>query len=74
MTKTTERISIMSFNIRLETGFDTNEKNWGASRRYPVVAYLNACGADVICMQEVVKTQFDFIKEWKLNASSSSRI
>lgn len=63
MSMTTEHISIMSFNIRLETGADTNEKNWGESRRYPVVAYLNACDADVICMQEVVKTQFDFIKE-----------
>lgn len=51
-------LKVMSFNIRVQTADDKGEKNW-SKRCAPVVEYLKASEADVICLQEVTKTQAD---------------
>lgn len=53
-----ERIDfeVMSFNIRIKTNDDKDAKNW-SNRKAPLIQYLIDKDVDVICMQEVGKTQ-----------------
>lgn len=53
---------VMSFNIRVQTSDDKGDKNWSA-RCAPLVEYLEASEADVICLQEVTKEQAADVKE-----------
>lgn len=52
---------IMSFNIRLDTFFDVKEKDWSSSRGALVCDYIKDSGADIICLQEVCRSQYEDI-------------
>lgn len=52
---------IMSFNIRTDTFFDINEKDWTEVRSALVCDYIKNSGADVVCLQEVKRNQYEDI-------------
>ena len=54
-------LNLMSFNIRT-IATETNPVNNWDSRKNAVVSFINTCGADVIGMQEVRQTQYEYIK------------
>lgn len=53
-------LDLMSYNIRICV--DTGVNAWD-NRKANMVAYLNSQNADVICMQEVVTVQYQYIFE-----------
>lgn len=55
-------LSVMSFNIRLNTSVDKGVKSWGI-RRPLVKDYVISKSADVVCFQEVTVSQKEHIKE-----------
>ena len=57
-------LNLMSFNIRTLASESKPINNW-ANRKDAVVNFINNCGADIIGMQEVRKTQFDYINSTK---------
>ena len=52
-------VSVMTFNIRLQTKNDTGVRSWN-SRRDAVKAFILNQNADIICMQEVKAVQKAF--------------
>ena len=50
----------MSFNIRTTASESNPINNWD-SRKAAVVAFINSCGADIMGLQEVKKTQYEYI-------------
>jgi len=55
-------INFMTFNIRTIAKADTNERAW-VNRRAAVVDYLSKSDSEIICMQEVKKAQYEYIRE-----------
>ena len=51
----------MSFNIRTLASESNSMNNWD-NRKAAVMNFVNTCGADIIGMQEVRQSQFDYIK------------
>ena len=49
--------TVWSFNIRLKTAFEYGTR-WD-ERKADVVEYIDTSGADVLCLQEVTKAQYD---------------
>ena len=49
--------TVWSFNIRLKTAFKYGTR-WD-ERKADVAEYLDASGADILCLQEVTKAQYD---------------
>lgn len=49
-------ISIMSYNIRQDTAFDSNERDWGYRKEY-LINHIKEQSPDILCMQEVQKKQ-----------------
>lgn len=54
---------VMSFNIRLDTLFDLDNKNWENHRKTLVKDYLLQSGADIVCLQEVKYSQYEYLSE-----------
>ena len=50
----------MSFNIRVQTTSDTGVKSWD-NRKQNVANYILNSGMDVVCLQEVRKTQYEYL-------------
>ena len=57
----TYKLNLMSFNIRTYTNNDTGNTHWD-KRKDAVVSFLNTSGGDIIGLQEVTKTQFEYIQ------------
>ena len=57
----TYQLNLMSFNIRTLTNNDTGNTHWD-KRKDALVSFLNNSEADIIGMQEVTKTQFEYIQ------------
>ncbi len=55
-------ISVMSFNIRQDTAFDTKERDWDFRKEY-LIQHIKDNAPDVLCMQEVQKNQYQDIDE-----------
>ena len=58
---------LYSFNIRLETALE-----WGtrwSERREQVAAYIDGSGADVLCLQEVKISQYEYLRDNLTNYS-----
>lgn len=53
-------LELMSFNIRINV--DGGEHSWD-NRKDKIVSYLKARAADVICLQEVVTAQYEYIRD-----------
>ena len=56
----TYQLNLMSFNIRTLTSNDTGNTHWD-KRKDALVSFVINSGADIIGMQEVTKTQFEYI-------------
>lgn len=54
-------LNLMSFNIRTLASESNSMNNWD-NRKAAVMNFVNTCGADIIGMQEVRQSQFDYIK------------
>ena len=52
--------TVWSFNIRLKTAFEYGTQ-WD-ERKADVAEYIDTSGADVLCLQEVTKPQYDDLK------------
>lgn len=52
---------VYSFNIRLKTPFEFGTR-WDA-RKEDVAEYIDASGADVLCLQEVTTPQYEYLDE-----------
>lgn len=57
-----ETIFAMSFNIRTENSEDAGARAW-EERKDDVVGFILGSGADVICLQEVRRTQYEYIRD-----------
>ena len=55
-------LSIMSFNIRQDTSFDVDEKDWEFRKEY-VVNHIKEQAPAILGMQEVQKNQYEYISE-----------
>ena len=55
-------LAIMSFNIRQDTSFDVDEKDWEFRKEY-VVNHIKDQAPAVLGMQEVQKNQYEYISE-----------
>ena len=58
-------LDLTCFNVRYENSYDTSENSW-QNRRDKIVAKLNSDHHDIICLQEALAPQYDFLCE-KLN-------
>lgn len=54
--KKSVQFDILSFNIRVENSSDTGTKNW-SKRKSHVIDYIKESDANVVCLQELAKTQ-----------------
>lgn len=62
--------NLMSFNIRTIANESNPVNNWD-NRKEAVVNFINTCGADIIGMQEVRQSQYEYIKA---NSSSNYEV
>ncbi|MFN0130217.1 MAG: endonuclease/exonuclease/phosphatase family protein [Verrucomicrobiales bacterium] len=56
------RVRALSFNIRFRNAGDTDKKNWQA-RRGPVIDVIRREAADVVGLQEALRSQLDDLRE-----------
>ena len=54
-------LTVMSFNIRVLTSSDTGDRSWSV-RKQPVSNFISGNDASIVCMQEVLGTQYTDLK------------
>jgi endonuclease/exonuclease/phosphatase family metal-dependent hydrolase len=66
MLQHTPRFSIMTYNIRYDNTYDQGTRSW-LYRRQSVLDLIKSSDPDILCLQEAMENQYDYIRE-KLSA------
>jgi endonuclease/exonuclease/phosphatase family metal-dependent hydrolase len=58
----TPRFSVMTYNIRYDNTYDQGTRSW-LYRRQSVVDLIKKNNPDILCLQEAMENQYDYIRE-----------